>query len=195
MDDEEILFKTVKKDLPNFPDDVIREWLLPYAIKYGWPPERSSEPSTWRNILGEEIVDWKKRVWKLEEIDLTTLTLSPWATISAEEMLQAYTSNAKNAYSSLRDSSGAARHISAVRYLVGNGRFPKPLMLKNTSLGLEIVDGNHRFLAWRTTRDMLAALKTLPQDQSEDFKKKVAASWGVDPMVTPSDIQLTWIAR
>ncbi len=33
-----IELQDIKKDLPNFPDEVIIDWLLPFANKLGWPP-------------------------------------------------------------------------------------------------------------------------------------------------------------
>ena len=48
------MFEQIKEDLPNFPDEVIVDWLLPFAMTDGWPPRRMSR---WENLLPHDLVD------------------------------------------------------------------------------------------------------------------------------------------
>jgi hypothetical protein len=46
----------LKKDLPNFPDDVLADWLLPYANIIGWPPARDINEipeNRWKYLRGQ----------------------------------------------------------------------------------------------------------------------------------------------
>lgn len=63
------MIRLIKDTLPNFPDEVIKEWLLPFAESEGWPPQLGSDGvalNRWRYLLGLrpfgllQRLDWKK---------------------------------------------------------------------------------------------------------------------------------------
>ena len=37
------MIQQIKNTLPNFPDEVIETWLLPFAVSEGWPPVIGSD--------------------------------------------------------------------------------------------------------------------------------------------------------
>ena len=68
----------IKKDLPDFPDEVIDMWLLPLANQQGmsWPPPNPFGTSRWQWLLGENLDWWKKVDWKLEDTDCSFNAIS-----------------------------------------------------------------------------------------------------------------------
>ena len=74
------MFDTIKKDLPNFPNEVIRDWLEPLAKGQGlgWPPP---EQSRWTKIFLNEPLDfWQNTIWNKEKINPKDLPLTEFST-------------------------------------------------------------------------------------------------------------------
>src|SRR5262245_49606649 len=69
----------IKKDLPNWPDEVIGEWLHYFANEpdLGWPPPEPLGEHRWSGILGGRPLSWWKRVsWKKEIVKCAPAKLS-----------------------------------------------------------------------------------------------------------------------
>ncbi len=65
--------KKVKEDLSNFPDEVINEWLLPYAQSIGWPPTHER----WRGIFFSKPLEfWQATTWQKQNLNLATAPYS-----------------------------------------------------------------------------------------------------------------------
>jgi hypothetical protein len=55
----------IKNDLPDWPDDVIEQWLHYFAQDCGWPPPEPLGNHRWKGLLGGKPLSWWKKVsWK-----------------------------------------------------------------------------------------------------------------------------------
>lgn len=144
--DQDGLFQRIKTELPRVPDEVIRDWLLPRATTSGWPPDSSWEPF----LMGRGLNFWQDVNWKLIEMDLDDLNLSPFDKSEAGLMRAAYQNGARNQYSNITN--GKERYQSIQSYVEqNNGLLPKPIIVLEKDSGYHsIVDGNHRYLVWST---------------------------------------------
>jgi hypothetical protein len=60
----------IKEKLPNWPDEVVGEWLLYFANEIGWPPAEPLGTNRWGGILGNRPLSWWADVtWKEENVD------------------------------------------------------------------------------------------------------------------------------
>ncbi len=139
----------IKKDLPDWPDDVIAEWLLRLANRgpdTGWPPPEPLGDHVWKNILGGKPLSWWKGVtWKLEEHDVTFEALSTATQSIVSEMLEGHVNGAQNIYGHWPESK--ARFLSAERFVSEHGTYPKPPLAMRLNEGLRVIDGNQRVTA------------------------------------------------
>lgn len=70
------MFDIIKGDLKNFPDEIVRDWLEPFAKNIGWPPVMAFR-SRWKGILRSLPLDvWQGVRWSKERIDLSKISLS-----------------------------------------------------------------------------------------------------------------------
>ncbi|HEX4410166.1 MAG TPA: hypothetical protein VH206_15440 [Xanthobacteraceae bacterium] len=135
----------IKKDLPDWPDDVIEQWLLRLANRAdtGWPPPEPFGDHVWKNILGNKPLSWWRKIrWKLEDHDITFEALSAASQKIVSEMLAAHINGARNVYSVWPESK--VRFLSLERYVAQHGTYPKPPVAMRLNDGLRIIDGNHR---------------------------------------------------
>jgi hypothetical protein len=59
----------IKNDLPDWPDDVIEQWLHYFAQDCGWPPPEPLGDHRWSGLLGGKPLSWRKKVsWKKKKI-------------------------------------------------------------------------------------------------------------------------------
>jgi hypothetical protein len=141
-------FSEIKADLPDWPDEVIQEWLLPLANRgddTGWPPPAPLK-GAWKGILGGRTLAWWKQVmWKLEEREVTFGALSNRSRQLVQGMLDAHVNNIPNDYAGMLN--GKKRFLSAGQYVSEHGTFPKPLVAMQSKDGLSVIDGNHRLTA------------------------------------------------
>jgi hypothetical protein len=147
------MFNAIKKDLPNFPDQIIKDWLEPFAEDEGWPPAAER----WRYLLKETDLDrWRSVNWKLEEHDFTRLSLSLSCMASLRALLRAYVEGEDNEYFQALGERGKERFHIQLHQLIDHGVFPSPPVLVDHGEGLEIMDGNHRIAAlcaWHQLRE------------------------------------------
>jgi hypothetical protein len=135
----------IKKDLPNFPDEVIDMWILPLASQSttGWPPPNPFGSSRWQWILGEKNLDWWKKVnWKLEETDCSFGKLARGTQNTIQNMLASHIDGEENAYGA-----DPERFFNQLVYVLKHGKFCKPIAVVPVESGLSVVDGNNRIAA------------------------------------------------
>lgn len=191
-------FEIIKKDLPNFPDEVIRDWVEPYYEKHGWPPK-----DTWNGVLFNENFEfWKEVEWKKESLDLTGIKYSnEWLKVF-NDLYNAYTQKNINDTFFGRElgEKGKTRWLSALLYILETGFFPKPICLLFKNNEFSVVDGNHRFLAWRTLLQLDYELGKLPVEDKfsklRDLKSGYSKGWGSvnDKVSEVSKTQEVWVA-
>jgi hypothetical protein len=187
-------FDKIKESLPNFPDDVIKEWLLPYADEIGWPPIHDR----WNGILyGKSLSFWQSTSWSLLDIDLNqTIFSSEW--IKAYEGLYgAYVRNEDNEYSR-GISGGKERYLRSLKYLLASGTFPIPICLLEEHGEYSVVDGNHRFVAWhvscRMAREILIADKKYP-NEAKKIRASLLEKWSIENISEPQNIHKVWVVK
>src|SRR5450830_780218 len=74
---QEQIFNDIRFVLPNFPEQLIYHWLLPFAEDIGWPPDLDASPmakiARWRGILQRPLSFWRAVTWSLELLFLDDL--------------------------------------------------------------------------------------------------------------------------
>lgn len=159
------------ESLPNFPKDLLEEWLLPYANSEGWPPAPSEfdEPlGRWRYLLKKQpLAYWKSIEWRSIDGLLNPSNLSPqWQGILVD-MVMGAVKGQLNLYS-MEIPNLKERFDNIVAFLSENGAFPRPPALLVDEGGFTVLDGNHRLAAYFYC---LGCLKeAAPQ---EDLRQKV----------------------
>ena len=185
----------IKKDLPNFPNEVIEEWLMPYAKTIGWPPTNDR----WVGILSARpLTFWRSTIWEQAKLDLSLITFSGETLNCFSGLRDAYLFGKDNSYARFIDN-GKQRYLSALSYILRTGNFPKPIHLLLENNEYSIVDGNHRFTAWWAAAQMAdAIIKTEKNGNSEATKQlrvSLAQKWNVEDIKLPSALQNVWIAK
>jgi hypothetical protein len=153
----------IKKDLPGWPDDVIKQWLHYFANEPdgGWPPPDPLGEHRWRNLLGGRPLSWWKNVtWERQAQACTLDNLSPNARASVVDIVN--TVNGGKA-----DPITKRRFDHAFNYILNNAAFPKPLITMKPPAGLILLDGSHRMAAF-------CALQKMPNEKFEALKLKKA---------------------
>lgn len=164
--------------MPEWPDDVIDQWLLPFAKdqKLGWPPPDPLGKHRWYYILATKPLSWWQGVrWELSNVDLQKSNLSARDKKMVVQMSQAYMFGAINAYTSVEN--GRQRMTSAFSFIVENGRLPRPPIAMKNPDGFQFIDGSHRVAAWMAYRE-------LPEEQRANSGAKQ-----IDP------VQPIWIGN
>ena len=140
-----VKLEDIKESLPNWPDEVIEQWLLKLANRgsdTGWPPPEDVEGHAWGAILGWRPLSWWKDVtWSLEEQDVGFDALCNGTRRIVNSMIDDV-ANGK----ALGDN-GDARFHYAMDHLVKSAKFHKPLVVMKLKDGLSVIDGNHRVTA------------------------------------------------
>jgi len=186
----------IKRDLPNFPAEIIEDWLLPRAKDLGWPPTHQN----WQGILfTKDIEFWSSVSWLQEDKNLLEMSWSKTTLNIINDLQSAYALDEKNIYHSLLGMSGKTRYLSALKYLFEHGSFPKPIcLLKEGGNGYSVVDGHHRFVAWKVSYTLINTLNkiqsTVFEDKANSFRETLQRKWGIDSIKPFSPIQRVWIA-
>ena len=138
------------KDLPNFPEDVIKQFLIPYAKKLGWPPGNTKkDPSNrWKYILRlNDLTYWREIKWNKK-----SLKLSPYKLLTKDfkivtDLIQANVMGQMTDISScMPDSKERFDYICT--YLKQNGVYPKTVAIEQLGKKFRIIDGCHRMAAY-----------------------------------------------
>ncbi|SCB24421.1 hypothetical protein [Cupriavidus alkaliphilus] len=140
----------LKRDLPNFPDEVSTDWLLPYAKSEGWPPLKDEDGmpmKRWRYLLGMRPLRFYRSLsWTLENRSLVPDTLADGEVGKINGLLRAGLLGEQNEYSAISNS--RERLTSILQYTLAHGRLPKAPALIQEASGLRIMDGNHRIAVY-----------------------------------------------
>ena len=140
------MFYKIKKDLPNFPDEVIKEWLEPLAVGRGWSPEESN----WYAIMNYKSLDfWKKLLWQKKKVNISEIQLNEDSKLIIGSMYEAICKKKENNYSKVMGNKGKEKYLKITDYLNNNGGvWSKPIILLEDNGSYFIADGNHRYFAW-----------------------------------------------
>ncbi len=142
-----VTLEQIKADLPDWPDDVIEQWLLKHANRgpdTGWPPPDPLGNHAWKYIITNPLSWWKNVAWKL---DVTDCGIEKLSTNTSQIVLKiniALINGIKNVWG---DDGTRQRFNSALQYIMKHGSFPKPLIAMRIPSGLSVLDGNHRIAA------------------------------------------------
>jgi len=134
----------IKRDLPDWPDDVIDQWLFHLANREdtGWPPPDPLGTHAWTYILGHRPVSWWREVtWKLETTDCSHEKLSLATQRIVNQMI------AEVGRKIVEDAT-RRRFNNAFQDILNTGGFPSPLIAMRMADGLSVIDGNHRVSAF-----------------------------------------------
>lgn len=145
-----IMLEGLKKDLPNFPDEVLADWLLPYAESEGWPPREDEDGrllGRWYYLLGGRPMGFYRSLkWSLEYRKITLEDLAPEELSKVAGMVRGALGE-RNLYSESIKNLGA-RFMSIVEYVKDTKMLPKPPTIIGGGDGLQIIDGNHRMAVY-----------------------------------------------
>ena len=145
------MFELIKKTFPKFPDEVIKEWLLPFAEEEGWPPRLGFDSvplDRWRYLLGLKPFNVLKNLdWKEEYCHISIHDIEPNSQKSLiwifESAILGKHNSMSNTISDLEN-----RFKSVVKYIQSHGKMPKPPVLYFENGKYFIFDGNHRLSAY-----------------------------------------------
>lgn len=134
-------------ELTNFPEDVIEQWIAPYAKQVGWPPQLGMDGvpvDRWRYLLSLKPLSWWQNgewVKCKNHLSIHELTKSSQDTIV--KMAHSYLTGATNEFSS-SISDMVPRLDNIAQYLKANNCLPCPPILYEGDGGYCVSDGNHR---------------------------------------------------
>ena len=138
------------KDLPNFPEDVVEQFLLPFAEEYGWPPgKRENDPSNqWKSILRlNDLKYWRQVKWNKKTLKLSPDKLIPKDIEMVEDLMRANVQGQINMYSITMPSS-KKRFDCICTYLKDEGVYPRTVAIEQMGDRFRIIDGCHRLAAY-----------------------------------------------
>lgn len=141
----------LKQSLPNFPDEVLADWLLPFASAEGWPPARDEESAPqgrWRFLLDDRPLRyWRSLSWAQVErhVSFDDLGIESRG-IMVQIVLGAVAEQSNNYTDAIHNL--RPRFWRVAEHIWHSGRLPKPPTLLAASDGLSILDGNHRMAAY-----------------------------------------------
>lgn len=142
--------EAIKASLPNFPDQVIESWLLPFAIERGWPPylaDGHTASKGWEYLLlMKPKAFWLACTWSLQSIDLSLSDLSPLSRQAISDLSKAILVQEQNPCSNIINSK--ERLSRALAYLRRHEQHAAPPILVELQGGYSVADGNHRLAAY-----------------------------------------------
>jgi hypothetical protein len=162
----------IKSDFPDWPDDVIEQWLLKFANQpeMGWPPPDPMEGHRWEILITHPVAWWKDVTWTLETRDCGFDKLSVDGRKTMNGMFKALIEGEENGYGG---DDSPARYQRQLRILALTGKFERPPVLFPIDSGLSPLDGNHRLFALQT------ALQMSDEELAKYKVKRPPASQGV----------------
>lgn len=179
----------LREVLPNFPDDVLEDWLIRHTKKLQWPPRGTS----WDAILfGKPLEYWREVSWDLKIIDLSQVQLSDESNRFQCQMIDAFVYGSKNMFS--RNPDSPKRYAVALKYFVQNGCFPKPICMLKDGDKYSVVDGNHRLAAYWYFRALSLASSPEDMEAANKFLGYAAVAWGVSTPASFDPSQKVWVA-
>ncbi|KJC48179.1 hypothetical protein [Bradyrhizobium sp. LTSP857] len=151
----------LKKDLVDWPDEIIDDWLLYFANEsdLGWPPPEPLGTHRWSRILGGRPLTWWSDVnWKKQQANCKLHSLAPKTLAIAVNMVDQVGRNVADAVTK-------RRYQQALQHILEQGTFYKPIVGMQIPKGLLILDGNHRIGAF-------SGLQIMPDEWYAKLGKK-----------------------
>ena len=141
----------IKKDLPNFPDEIISGWLESFANQAGWPPPLDSlgyPEGRWKALLVNKPMQyWQSVRWEKVSRHISAQDLDPESLERVTNLVLAAVLDQANLWS-IFISDLKPRFESITQYISERGELPcAPVLVKGAN-GLCILDGNHRIAAY-----------------------------------------------
>jgi hypothetical protein len=169
------MLEALRADLPSFPDDVLIDWLLPYAKSEGWPPQLDTNglvKGRWRYLLaGRPLAFYQGLRWSLETGRIAPKDLAKTEIPKIAGMVRGALGE-KNIYSASIPNLGE-RIGSVSTFVAKTGRLPGTPTLIELSDGFRILDGNHRmavyFLLMGDCGAPPAAMQFIPIEEEQSF--------------------------
>jgi hypothetical protein len=152
------------RDLPNFPRDVVEQWIGYYAESEGWPPP---QPLTgrWAALLDyRPLCFWRALTWSEELLAPSVMPFTLHSVGSISQIIDAHTKNAVNDYSKFMGEEGKPRFAGLLTFVIQHGYPPKNPIVIRESGQYEVMDGNHRlaaYIAWSRCCQIDAFIKKL----------------------------------
>jgi len=136
-----VTVEQIKKQLPNWPDEVVNEWLLYFALDVGWPPQEPLGTDRWGGILGNRPLSWWADVeWKQETVDCSRASLSDITQFRIADVSDPY-------YGSKASKAEQLQYRKPFQYLLEHGSFANPALAMRDNGKLRFIDGHHRLAA------------------------------------------------
>jgi hypothetical protein len=171
----------IKKDLPNWPDDVIDQWLFYFANEpdCGWPPPEPLGDHRWKGILGGRPLSWWRDVtWNKETVKCDVASLSKKSQAIVSGVISEV--NAGKA-----DAVTKRRFDHSFHFILNNAAFPKPILAMKVSSGLEVVDGSHRMSAYHY-KNLVSEAEKAVASVSDPALKQIAFQKVLDDLLSTS---------
>jgi hypothetical protein len=145
------LLEKLKLSLPNFPHEVLNEWLLPFAKDEGWPPSKDNDTlpnNRWRCFLIKKPISfWQGVKWEKKTCNIS---INDFEQIDKEQIFQII-ATAVLGYKTLLSQSMSdikERFEKIIGYAEGHQILPTSPVLLKTNNGYKILDGNHRIATY-----------------------------------------------
>jgi hypothetical protein len=145
------MFDAIQNFLPNFPREVITDWLEPVARERGWPPfilPDGLPDQRWRLLFRSRPLSyWREIRWESTECPISFTSLDGSASANVYGIFEAAVLSVPNAYAqAIPDLQ--ERFFRIAEHLKTTGRLPRPPVLVNTNGRFDVIDGNHRLAAF-----------------------------------------------
>lgn len=191
--DEAQLRQFIAEELPNIPEGVRENWLLPSAKNNGWPPQNVY----WAGVLLMRDLDfWKKTTWTEEDVDLEKALWSFGTRDAIAKMHRGFLGDITTLFGTKQE---RERVLSIMKYLFKNGAIPDRMALLAVGDGFELADGHHRYLALIQAKSILTAIENYKnagkEGELESFYKTLADKWGIKEIAPLSAVHTVWVAR
>lgn len=146
-----VAISELQDSLPNFPTEILEEWLFPYAESEGWPPAESDDGQLcgrWRYLLGNKPLRfWRALRWEKVQRHISVYDLNAECQDVMLKLVLASVRGETNLYS-VSIPNLKMRFDRIVEHIRATGELPCAPTLVPERYGLSIVDGNHRMAAY-----------------------------------------------
>ena len=145
------MIDALRRDLPNFPDEILFSWLAPAAKERGWPPTILGDglpDSRWRALFrNKPLSAWKGIGWEKRKVQISPNSLNESSISNISGIFEAAVLLQQNCYSEgIRDL--IPRFENVIKFITTNGVLPVPPILIEEGEKFDVVDGNHRLAAF-----------------------------------------------
>jgi hypothetical protein len=159
----------IQKDLPDWPTDVVDQWLLYFANEPdgGWSPPDPLGVHRWNGILGGRPLSWWKHVtWNRQTVSCGLASLSDKSRGIASATIA-------DIGSRTADDATRRRYQNAMQYILEHGEFPGSVIAMQVPSGLQVLDGNHRMAAFCGLQVMSDAFFEKPNRKKASLEQEM----------------------